>query len=216
MRKNIAPAICTALVMASMALAGCKASIKVGGSDEPKPKKEKPADPPPPPPTATAEAPKPKPKLSLRALRKIGNEIELPAPVPFKTGSAELDSAAGADEILGLVKDYMVKNPDVTMLRIEGHTDSDGDDKMNEDLSKARALSVTKWLTTNGVECKRIVAVGFGETRPLVPNDTPENKAKNRRVSFFDAAVKGQPVKDDKGKPIPLDNGGKSAGDPCK
>lgn len=215
MRKIVAPVVMSSILAASLALAGCKASVQIGESETPKKKKKKKEEPPPPPPpTATQEAPKPKPRLSLK-LRKVGNEIELPSPVPFKTGSAELDMAAGAGEILGLVKKYMEENPDVTLLRVEGHTDSDGDDNMNLQLSKDRSMSVTKWLTENGIACKRVLPVGFGERRPLVANDTPENKQKNRRVSFFDAAVKGKPVKNDKGQDVPVDNGGETAGKPC-
>ena len=217
MRKIVAPVVLSSIVAASVALAGCKASVSIG-SEEPKKKKKKKAEPEPAPAPAPTPEPTAKPKPSLgRALkfRKVGNEIELPSPVPFETGSAKLDMAAGAGEILGLVKGYMDQNPDVSLLRIEGHTDSDGDDNMNLQLSKDRAMSVTKWLTENGIACKRLLPVGFGERRPLAANDTPENKAKNRRVSFFDAAVKGKPVKNEKGQEIPTDNGGEPAGKPC-
>lgn len=215
MRKIVAPVVLSSIVAASLALAGCKASVQIGADDPPKKKKKaKKEEPPPaPPPEPVKETPKPRPKLIK--LKKVGNEIELPSPIPYKTGSAELDMAAGAGEILGLVKTYMADNPDVSLLRIEGHTDSDGDDNMNLQLSKDRAMSASKWLTENGVACKRLMPVGFGERRPLAANDTPENKAKNRRVSFFDAAVKGRPVKNDKGQDIPTDNGGEPAGKPC-
>ncbi|MBL9026709.1 MAG: OmpA family protein [Myxococcales bacterium] len=213
MRKIVAPVVLASFLAGGVSLIGCKASVQIGEAETPKKKKKKKEEPPPPPPAPTPE--KPKPKLNLRAIRKIGNEIELPSPVPFETGSARLDMNAGAGEILGLVKKYMDENPDVTLLRIEGHTDSDGDDNMNLQLSKDRAMSVTKWLTENGIACKRLLPVGFGERRPLAANDTPENKQKNRRVSFFDAAVKGKPVKNDKGQEIPTDNGGEPAGKPC-
>jgi len=210
MRKLVAPVLCTAVAVLSFAIAGCSVKVQAGEPDEPKPTPAVTT----PAPTAKPK-PKLKPKLNLRGLKKVGNEIELPAPVPFKTGSAVLDTDAGADEILELVRQYMVANPDTTLLRIEGHTDSDGDDASNQTLSEQRAWSVSKWLTEHGVDCKRQIAVGFGESRPLVPNDTPENKAKNRRVSFFEAANKGTPVKDSAGKLVPVDNGGKVAGDPC-
>jgi len=113
------------------------------------------------------------------------------------------------------VRKYMVANPDTTLLRIEGHTDSDGDDASNLQLSKDRATTATLWLVGKGIECKRLMPVGFGEEKPLVANDTPENKAKNRRVSFFEATVKNKPVNDDKGKPMAVDGGGKIAVDPC-
>lgn len=205
MRKFVTPVVTSAVISLSFLLAGCSVKVQAGPADEPKPK-----------PAKTAEKPKPaKKRMSFKGFKKKKNEIELPAPVPFKSGSAELDSEAGADEILTIVKEYMEQNPDVTLLRIEGHTDSDGDDNLNMALSKARSASVAKWLVDNGVKCNRLYPVGFGETRPLAANDTPENKALNRRVSFFDATVKSKPVNGDDGKPIPLANGGEIAVDPC-
>jgi OmpA-OmpF porin, OOP family len=198
--------LCSALVISSFALGGCTVRAQVKASTD---------EPPPPPPKKAEPKPKKKKKIPLAKLRKVNNEIELPAPVPFKTGSAELDEEAGADEILTLVKEYMDQNPEVTLLRVEGHTDSDGDDASNLQLSKDRSASVTKWLVDHSVACKRLMPVGFGETKPLVANDTPDNKAKNRRVSFFDATVKGKPVMDDKKQAVPVDGGGQIAVDPC-
>ena len=120
MRKLVAPVL--SILALSLVVSGCSVKVQAGTPDEPKPAVAKPAPKP-------AAAPKPKkPRLNLKGLRKVGNELELPAPVPFKTGSAELDTEAGADEILELVRQYLVANPDTTLLRIEGHTDSDGDD----------------------------------------------------------------------------------------
>lgn len=198
------------VVTAAFGLTACTVKVQTTEEPKPTPKKEEPK------PEPKPEKKKPR-KLNLKGIKvkKVGNEIELPQPVPFRTGSAELDMDAGAEEVLELVRDYMATHPDVTLLRVEGHTDSDGDDNANMELSKARAAAVTAWLVANNVECKRLMPVGFGETRKLVENDTPENKAKNRRVSFFDATINNKPVLDDKKKPIPLDNGGKVAVDPC-
>ena len=200
--------LCSAVVISSsFLLGGCTVRAQVKASTD---------EPPPPPPKKKEEPKKPKrKKIQLAKLRKVNNEIELPAPVPFKTGSAELDEEAGADEILTLVKEYMEQNPEVTLLRVEGHTDADGDDASNMQLSKDRSASVTKWLVDHSIACKRLMPVGFGEGKPLVAIDTPDNKAKNRRVSFFDATVKGKPVLDDKKQPVPVDGGGQIAVDPC-
>lgn len=69
-------------------------------------------------------------------------------------------------------------------LKIElgGHTDSDGDDKHNMILSDNRAKAVKDWLIENGIDANRLSHKGYGETQPIVPNDTAENKAKNRRT----------------------------------
>ena len=70
-------------------------------------------------------------------------------------------------------------------VKIVGHTDADGDDAKNMDLSKRRAASVKAELAKNfGVNADRIVTDGMGESQAVAPNDTPVNKALNRRVEF--------------------------------
>lgn len=77
------------------------------------------------------------------------------------------------------------ENPDVK-IRITGHTDSDGNDALNLDLSKRRAASVKQELAgTFGIEASRIDTDGKGETQPIAPNTTAEGKAQNRRVEFL-------------------------------
>lgn len=67
---------------------------------------------------------------------------------------------------------------------VEGHTDDSGAAARNLDLSQARALSVVKYLIRRGIAATRLTAQGFGQTRPLVPNDTAANKLKNRRIDL--------------------------------
>jgi len=75
--------------------------------------------------------------------------------------------------------------PDVKV-KIVGHTDADGQDAANLDLSKRRAASVkTELAKSFGVNADRLVTDGLGETQPVAPNDTPANKALNRRVEFI-------------------------------
>lgn len=77
------------------------------------------------------------------------------------------------------------ENPTVKV-KIVGHTDADGDDAKNMDLSKRRAASVKAELSkTFGVKAENLETDGKGESQPLAPNDTPANKAKNRRVEFL-------------------------------
>lgn len=76
------------------------------------------------------------------------------------------------------------ENPTVR-IKIVGHTDADGADSANLDLSKRRGASVKNELVkTFGIEASRIESDGQGETKPIAPNDTPANKALNRRVEF--------------------------------
>jgi len=137
-------------------------------------------------------------------------EIELPGPVMFETDTAKLKPES--DAVLDIVLKYLKATPAVTKLRIEGHTDTDGDDAHNWTLSKARAMAVSQWLTAKGVDCKRLVPVGFGESRPLVsPETSPADKARNRRVVFVNAERDGKPI-----GTLPVDGGGRLAGHPCK
>ncbi len=69
-------------------------------------------------------------------------------------------------------------------ISIEGHTDNVGDPAYNLKLSKDRASSVADYLVKNGIDKKRINSTGFGEKNPKVPNNSDENRAKNRRVEM--------------------------------
>jgi outer membrane protein OmpA-like peptidoglycan-associated protein len=84
--------------------------------------------------------------------------------------------------------DYLarfLKNYPMFMVCIKGHTDSDGSEDYNEKLSQRRANQIKNYLEdVDSIDKTRIVAEGYGESRPLVPNDNAENKRKNRRVEF--------------------------------
>ena len=79
---------------------------------------------------------------------------------------------------------FLKANPTIK-ISIQGHTDSDGDDARNLDLSDRRAKGVLRYLVSLGIETNRLSAKGYGETKPKVANDTSENKAKNRRTDFL-------------------------------
>jgi outer membrane protein OmpA-like peptidoglycan-associated protein len=84
-------------------------------------------------------------------------------------------------EIAQILKD----NPSVK-INIIGHTDSDGNDALNLDLSKRRAASVkNELINAYSIDASRIQTDGKGEDQPLVPNESAVNKAKNRRVEFI-------------------------------
>ena len=83
------------------------------------------------------------------------------------------------------IADVLNENPGVK-IKIVGHTDADGNDAANLDLSKRRAASVKNELVkTFGIDASTIETDGMGETKPVAPNDTPSNKALNRRVEFI-------------------------------
>ncbi|MCL2825221.1 MAG: OmpA family protein [Polyangiaceae bacterium] len=109
-------------------------------------------------------------------------EIKIMERVEFDTGRATIRRES--DPVLNAVLDILKTNPDIRLLRIEGHTDSQGSAFMNMNLSKARAAAVRKWLIDNGIEASRLTSAGFGQTKPIADNNTPEGRQENRRVAF--------------------------------
>jgi len=99
----------------------------------------------------------------------------------FQSGSANIDagySQRQIDNMYEVLKAY----PDVK-LKIGGYTDSDGGEAGNLKLSQARANNVKAAIVTKGISADRIETEGYGEAHPVAPNDTPENKARNRRIA---------------------------------
>jgi outer membrane protein OmpA-like peptidoglycan-associated protein len=84
---------------------------------------------------------------------------------------------------LDRVVELLQKNPTLK-IEIAGHTDNKGDKKYNQTLSQKRAESVVNYLVQKGIATTRLTAKGYGDTMPLAPNDTEENKAKNRRTEL--------------------------------
>ncbi len=93
--------------------------------------------------------------------------------------------------------DFMKDYPQLD-IRVEGHTDSIGTVEYNQGLSERRAKSVGDSLISDyGIEQERVSTVGYSENRPLVPNDSKENRAKNRRIEAKMSVTKEIPVKKD-------------------
>ncbi len=115
---------------------------------------------------------------------KEGIVISIVGGVLFPPGDATLtpEGKKVLNELLPLIKD--IKYP----IRIEGHTDNTpvigGKYKDNWELSVARAISVLRYFISKGVDPKRLSVAGYGPYKPLYPNDTPEHRARNRRVDI--------------------------------
>ena len=86
--------------------------------------------------------------------------------------------------VLNEIAKFLKSHPEVKV-EIGGHTDSDGGDALNQKLSEQRAEAVKKQLAKMGIEEGRMTTKGYGASKPLAPNTTPENKANNRRVEFI-------------------------------
>lgn len=114
-------------------------------------------------------------KVSEREIR-----IELSGDILFDTGSAEVkpEAAATLEDVAAVIR----ANPQAAV-SVEGHTDSQGDEKYNLALSEQRAKAVKGWLVEKGgIEAARLSTRGWGESRPIAANDTAEGRRKNRRV----------------------------------
>ena len=109
-------------------------------------------------------------------------QIALRRQISFATGSDEI--LPNSEPLLLEVADVLIRNPDLELVEIQGHTDNRGDYGVNMRLSQLRAESVLRWLIEHGVEPTRLTARGYGPKRPLAPNITQQNRARNRRVQF--------------------------------
>ncbi len=110
------------------------------------------------------------------------DKIEIKQKILFATGKATI--LGKSFELLKEVAQVFKDEPRIKV-RIEGHTDSVGNDKFNQRLSDMRAKSVRDFLIKEGIEGDRLEAVGYGESRPIESNATKKGREANRRVEFF-------------------------------
>ncbi len=101
--------------------------------------------------------------------------------VYFPLGESRIleDSYKQLDALVQHLKD----NPDLR-IQIEGHTDNQGDAQINQKLSLDRAFNVREYLISKGINGSRVKFKGYGSTKPISPNDTEDNRQKNRRVEY--------------------------------
>ena len=99
----------------------------------------------------------------------------------FETGKADLleESHYELGQLL-----VLLNNKPTLRVEIGGHTDNVGSDEANKKLSAARAKAVYDHLIANGITTERLTYRGYGETRPVASNETPEGRAENRRVEM--------------------------------
>ena len=114
---------------------------------------------------------------------RIGDEIkvtwESAILFDFASSSLKTESQTNLKQMCDVLNDY----PE-TELVVSGHTDSKGSDSYNETLSKRRADAVGEFLIYHQVAQNRVKTMGYGENRPVAPNDTDDGRAQNRRVEI--------------------------------
>ena len=117
------------------------------------------------------------------SVTRYGNDLVLnmPGNVTFETDRADLKpSFFSVLNSVGLV----LEEYDKTIIEVMGHTDSTGSDAYNQTLSEKRAQAVGQYLIAQGVDPRRVISQGFGESHPVASNDTPEGRQANRRVEL--------------------------------
>lgn len=101
--------------------------------------------------------------------------------IHFDTGKAAI--LPDSENILGEIVKLLQQNADLK-LRVEGHTDNQGNAAANQVLSEKRAQAVVSWLTGHGIPAARLSAKGLGQTKPIADNGSEDGRAKNRRVEL--------------------------------
>lgn len=109
-------------------------------------------------------------------------KLEIPTDISFDTNRSDIKP--NFRPILDKFAASLMENP-YASVKIIGHTDSTGSDALNDPLSLNRAARVRDYLAARGVASNRISVTGAGSHEPVAPNDTPANRAKNRRVEIF-------------------------------
>lgn len=120
----------------------------------------------------------------VQVTQTADNELKLhvPSDVSFDSGRATIKPELR--QVLDSFAQGLTQKTN-TMLRIVGHTDSSGSDRINEPLSLARADAVRSYLVDRGVSPARIETVGRGSREPVASNDSTQGRAQNRRVEMF-------------------------------
>ena len=119
------------------------------------------------------------------------DKIEIKDKVYFETGSAVIKRKSFS--LLRQIAQVLKGHNEIEEVVVEGYTDSRGNDKRNLELSQNRADAVKTFLINQGIEEKRLVAVGFGEDRPIASNKTRKGRNANRRVEFRIGKVSDKP-----------------------
>ncbi|MCE9625095.1 MAG: OmpA family protein [Deltaproteobacteria bacterium] len=134
--------------------------------------------------TVVANPPPLEVQVSRVPVRVVGNFIQYVGRIHFHYNSALIREDDGSFAAIDQVAAFLRGHPEIRRLEVQGHTDDQGPDPYNDNLSRRRASAVRRALIDRGVAPDRLSAIGYGEHRPMVQNRSPETRALNRRVEF--------------------------------
>ena len=114
-------------------------------------------------------------------------EIVISRQVKFKFGESTLKHTVDpvSDDLLTEVRDAIINHPEIEQVEVQGHTDNVGKAEVNKQLAQERADAVRFWLIQRGIPSKKLLAKGYGSSKPVADNDTEEGRQQNRRVQFL-------------------------------
>ncbi len=125
------------------------------------------------------------------SVERVGDNINLimPGNITFASNSADISAQfyPVLDSVALVIAEY-----DKTLVVVAGHTDSDGNERFNLDLSRQRATSVSDYLRSKAILADRLDVTGFGESQPLASNENAEGKQLNRRVEITLLPIAGR------------------------
>lgn len=130
------------------------------------------------------------PDASKAAVKIVDGQFVLPGPITFEGDTAKLSAAS--EPALEALRAYLADRADVTVLRIEGHLAASGEAGLM--MSGERAFSVGGWLRDKGIDCKRLLAAAFGDTKPVVARDAADAAARNTRITLVPAELRGRAI----------------------
>jgi OOP family OmpA-OmpF porin len=119
-----------------------------------------------------------------------GAKITVKGTIFFAPNTAVIEGRS--TPLLTEIANLLIQHPELLQVEVQGHTDDTGSEARNASLSEERASAVKDWLGKAGVERDRLIAKGYGATKPLAPNVTEQNRARNRRVEFVVLQRAGQ------------------------
>ena len=118
--------------------------------------------------------------------RVINDEIVIKQQVQFQVyGNSRSETVDPvSNDLMNEIRDVLNQHPEIIQLEVQGHTDDSGNEAFNQHLSEERATAVRQWLIDAGIPANKLVAKGYGYSKPLADNRIRQGRQQNRRVQF--------------------------------
>lgn len=131
-------------------------------------------------------SPDPKQNGCPKLARVVDNEIVMKQQVQFHVYGKHRNETVSpvSQALMNEIRDAITQHPEIAKIEVQGHTDDSGNEEFNQRLSQERADAVRQWLIDAGIPADKLVAKGYGYTKPLGDNRIRQGRQQNRRVQF--------------------------------